>query len=175
MKNNGARKLSDFPEYVAAEAASDEAQAAVGKNLAEQEQLRTELHNSRRDRVVIDAKPIVDEIARLERQETVLQARLNTARRNLHNIIGQVSAQICASCRGDFAALIEKNLQALKQVCEANEALYRLRDELERGGIETGTLAPATFSGCGRWDDPHGSRVSIYRRHISENYPEAKG
>jgi hypothetical protein len=105
----------------------------------------------------------------------VYQKAIELGEQELQAILGQVSAELCLERRPEFASEIQKILAALKAIDESNSALERIRDEMEREGISTGSLPWGCFDMGGRWDDQFGGRVVGYQRYVSEFYPECSG
>jgi hypothetical protein len=115
-----------------------------------------------------------EEYRDLEEKETFVTKALKRGREEFDKIRGRCSREICQSVRPEFVVQIRAILVALRQVCTANEVLEKLRGDLEAAGIRTDSLAAATCN-IGSWDreDPYSSStVSLYRKYVSDQYPE---
>jgi hypothetical protein len=167
------KTLQDFPEFRSASenlrAAEDELRSGEERKGA----IQAEANKASPAGRVAFHQGWREEYEQLERREPLLLEQIETAKHELARVRGQCNLEICRQERPKFVEQIRRVLQGLEQVCDANDELNALRSELERHGIETGSIPHAIFA-MDRWDDIYGGKVVGYRRWIAENFPELK-
>ena len=100
---------------------------------------------------------------RLEQRERFLTEALSEARTERDGALGRASKAICDEARPAFVEQIRRILVALETVCDADQQLKNLRDELEREGVRTDSVAFCNLT------DAHGV-AERYRYWIKENF-----
>jgi hypothetical protein len=120
-----------------------------------------------------------DARSELRQQQIELEARLqflndalSVGEIELDAVRGRLSVELCQQVREEWVSEIRRILQALKEISQANEALDRIRHQLEADGIRTGALPYSKFNFAGSWNDPLGGKVLGYQIEVAENFPE---
>jgi hypothetical protein len=120
-----------------------------------------------------------DARSELRQQQIELEARLqflndalSVGEIELDAVRGRLSVELCQQVREEWVSEIRRILQALKEISQANEALDRIRHQLEADGIRTGALPYSKFNLAGSWNDPLGGKVLGYQIEVAENFPE---
>jgi vacuolar-type H+-ATPase subunit I/STV1 len=188
MRKSPEKKLTDFPEYSEVLEQFQGVVTRLTRVQERKEEIRTRPRSidaesaweqAKGTLVGIDSAKIDspvslgEEFSSLEREESVLTKALEAGRHELDTVRGRCSLEICQSAvRPRFVAQVRRILESLREISSANEELERIRAELERDGIATGSLASAIFNLGGSWDDIYGGKVVGYQRFIAENFPE---
>jgi hypothetical protein len=121
----------------------------------------------------IDSKTELREKLRANQdRQAFLESALKQGPVELDKVIGQLSLAACKEMRPRWVKALEKQLSALKQICDANAELVNLRDELERAGYETGSLPFCQFKAVEVWESAYGSNVQFHRQYIKQHFPE---
>jgi hypothetical protein len=184
------KRLSDYPAYVECHDGVKRAEAELQRIDERRSEIQETLLGMKRSKqetgdewdvfqagggsaigVSTAETELKEEYRDLEEKEKFVTKALKQGRLELGKLHGSYSREICQSVRPQFVVQIRRILTALKEVCEANEVLGKLRGDLEAAGIRTDSLAAATCN-IGSFDDPYGSTVSFYRQYIMDQYPE---
>jgi len=177
------KKLSDFPSYTDAKAKFTEREIAGEEWMTEREAVAKKLHEARaagetliRDgENFINVKSVFDRLVELDQNISLNKQAVEAARAEVERIRGQASVEICREARPAFVAQIEIILKSLKQICDANARLEKLRDEMNVEGVETGSIPHCLFQGIGSFDDREKMGTAfVYKTWIEQNFPEVK-
>ena len=163
--------LQDFPEYVAARERFETAQRKQLDDREREIALQSLVTDPARR---TQAAEFRTELFEIEKRRAAVNDELEDARGNLDFVRSRLSVQIIDKIKPLYVAGVRRVLAALKEVSAANDELIEVRGQLERDGVETGSLQFALFNLGGKWDDPDGGRVVGYRREIAANFPELK-
>jgi hypothetical protein len=187
------RQLTEYPEYVRIRTAVDKLRSEQVQLMQRMNEITAELMKPKRKidgqeawdfaleggdnmgSMAIDSKSVLrEEYGNCEGELRFIEEALATGTMELDKVHGAACREICETVRFDFVGQIRRILTALKQICEANEVLEKLRSDLEAAGVRTDSLPAAVFDNIGPWDDPHGygGLVPSYRKYVAEHYPE---
>lgn len=187
------KQLSDYPEFVRINSTVEALRTEKAEVSSRLEQIALELSQPReqlidgqsawnmvlegegtvRSRYAADNRSeLRDEQIQLEGRQQFLDEALAVGLQKLDQVVGQASLEICESVRPQWIAEIKVILECLKRICESNLALDRMRGDLERQGVRTGSLAYAKYDIGGEWGSQYGGRLVGHQRHIAENYPQ---
>ena len=167
------KKLQDFPEFQAAVEKLRVSEEALRSGEERKAAIQAEANKASPAARVAFHESWREEYVRIEQQEPLLLEQIDSARRELDRVRGQLSLEICREVRPTFLKQMQIVLRALKEISEANDAMTWTRHELDSAGIQTGSIAHSIFI-MDRWSDQNGGLVQGYRQFIRQNFPEIK-
>jgi hypothetical protein len=179
-------KPTDFPNYLSEKEKFDSTQQALDDLLRERDTLASQWHGSQGGVEIqaqqllssdgyIDTTTLGRQISDVDHAIRIHEKGVELQRVRVENARGQASLEICQQARPAFVEQIKVILKSLKQICAANETLDRLRDDLERDGVASGSIPAATLAGIGSFDDHMKMGTAfVYKTWIERNFPEIK-
>jgi hypothetical protein len=175
------KTLSDFPEYASAKAKLTELEIAGQEKITERESVAQKLHAARAGGETlihdgenyVSVKSFFDRLVELDQSILTNKRAVELARVEVEKARGAASVEICKAVRPSFIEQIEITLKALKSICDANEQLGRLRGELQREDIESGTIPHCLCQGVGNWDNRSDVGAAImFQESIKQGFPD---
>jgi hypothetical protein len=186
-----AKSLTDFPEFVRIQTAVEKIKSERVEVSRRADEIAWDLSQPKQAQVdgeqawaqVLEGKDSyrygVDTRSELRDEQIKLQDRLEfldqvlcTGEMELDRVVGRCSLEICQGIRKEWVAHVGRILQSLKAIAETNRTLDDLRNDLEREGVKTGSLAHCTYDLGGEWSSGFGGRLVGFQRYIADNYPE---
>lgn len=166
-------RLDDFTNYVAARQRHDALKKQHRQKLARRAEIDAKLEERRgqmRSRIADAARKLVfgeeeqsgflthaelTELGTLVDELRVLEHALKLSFDMLQTARSAASREACRMAAGEHAKIARRIAEAAKALALACEAETNFRAELERAGIETGTLPFVRVGDLGRIDDRH--------------------
>lgn len=148
------RKLSEFPAYQTKREQLDRLHSGLKELRIERESIATQIRAKSksdpveallRDESFVDTTALSTQLQENDRLISVHEQAIEIARRELRDLVGQLSLEICDSLRPIVQAHVQKIIPCLQQIAAQNRAIIALRNELIEQDIVIGYLPLATF------------------------------
>jgi hypothetical protein len=181
-------KLTDYPEYQAAQAKKVELQTEklnVTKQIDAKQTERaipaTQLGRSRLDiaasaeleggTATLIATPSVEEIDKLRARARVLARAIELQDQRIAEVHAKVSRDIAASLRPEYERILKSGAAAVKALSDFAEEEFRFRDALRENGIAFESIVPPVVFAGARLNE-YGSRANRWWDEAARDYPE---
>jgi hypothetical protein len=184
---NKMKTLAESTDFVAAKEKLSALETDLNALTIEREKVASQLRATRSDprtqalqllngdNYAADAQALGQQLAEFDSSIDVHAKAIEVQRALVEDARSVASESICAAALPQFVGPIKIILQSLRSICDANQTLEQLRDNLEREGVRTGSIPVCILGQMGSWDNERRAGIVLaYKNWINAHFPEVK-